>query len=61
MDQIQSSEFTKAPAKHLEDVFRGATLMITRYGRPYVVICPPSAEQVQAVLDAAGEAASQAG
>ena len=59
MDQIPSSEFTKAPARHLEDVFKGATLMITRYGRPYVVISPPSDEQVQAANDQA--AAAQAG
>lgn len=41
MKRIPSSEFTKAPAGHLEDVFRGETIMVTRYGRPYVVISPP--------------------
>lgn len=44
MEQVPSSEFTKAPARHLEAVFKGATLLLTRYGRPYVVLSPPPAE-----------------
>lgn len=53
MQQIPSSEFTKAPARHLEAVFRGETIMLTRYGRPYVVLSPPSEQAHQ-------EAAEQA-
>lgn len=45
MKRIPSSEFTKAPAGYLDDVFRGETIMVTRYGRPYVVISPPPREE----------------
>lgn len=48
MESIPSSEFTKAPARHLEAVFKGASILLTRYGRPYVVLSPPSPEQVKA-------------
>ncbi len=41
MRHIPSSDFTRAPAKHLEAVFKGETITITRYGRPYVVLVPP--------------------
>ena len=56
MDQIPSSEFTKAPARHLEAVFKGATIMLTRYGRPYVVLSPPSPEQLESVEKAKSHA-----
>ena len=48
MKRIPSSEFTKAPAGYLDDVFRGETIMVTRYGRPYVVISPPPREDKKA-------------
>jgi len=52
MDQIPSSEFSKAPARHLEAVFRGATILLTRYGRPYVVLSPPPHGEVKAEKEA---------
>lgn len=47
MKTIPSSEFTKAPAKYLEEVFRGESFLLTRYGRAYVVLSPPPAEAPQ--------------
>lgn len=41
MRELPSSIFTKAPAGHLEAVFKGETILLTRYGRPYVVLSPP--------------------
>lgn len=42
MQTLPSAEFSRAPAKHLEAVFRGETILLTRYGRPYVVLRPPT-------------------
>jgi antitoxin (DNA-binding transcriptional repressor) of toxin-antitoxin stability system len=40
-EEIPSSMATRAPAKIFERVFRGETIILTRYGRPYVVLSPP--------------------
>lgn len=39
--EVPSAEANKAPAKIFDRVFRGETLLLTRYGRPYVLLCPP--------------------
>ena len=44
MKSVQSNIFTRSPGRFLEDVFRGETLLVTRYGRPYVLISPPPAD-----------------
>jgi hypothetical protein len=43
MKEVQSNVFTRSPGRYLEEVFRGEPLLVTRYGRPYVVISPPPA------------------
>jgi antitoxin (DNA-binding transcriptional repressor) of toxin-antitoxin stability system len=43
MERIPSTEANKAPAKIFDRVFRGETIMLTRYGRDYVMLCPPPA------------------
>lgn len=45
MKTITSSEFVKAPGRHLEAVFKGESIQVTRYGRPYVVLSPPAEAQ----------------
>jgi antitoxin (DNA-binding transcriptional repressor) of toxin-antitoxin stability system len=44
MDRIPSTEANKAPAKIFDRVFQGETILLTRYGRPYVLLCPPPKE-----------------
>ena len=39
--EIPSAQANKAPAAIFERVFRGETILLTRYGRPYVLLCPP--------------------
>lgn len=41
MEEIQSSVAAKAPGEIFERVFRGETILLTRYGRPYVMLSPP--------------------
>jgi len=53
MEQIPSSVAGKAPGEIFERVFRGETILITRYGRPYVLLCPPpEAEEKKPVTKA---------
>lgn len=39
--EIPSSQANQAPAVVFDRVFRGETVLLTRYGRPYVLLCPP--------------------
>jgi len=41
MERIPSSQANKAPAAIFDRVFKGETILLTRYGRPYVLLCPP--------------------
>jgi antitoxin (DNA-binding transcriptional repressor) of toxin-antitoxin stability system len=41
MERIPSSEANKAPGQIFDRVYRGETIMLTRYGRDYVMLCPP--------------------
>jgi antitoxin (DNA-binding transcriptional repressor) of toxin-antitoxin stability system len=43
MEQIPTTLANKAPGKIFDRVFRGETIMLTRYGRPYVLLSPPPA------------------
>lgn len=55
MKTITSSEFVKAPGRHLEAVFKGEQIQVTRYGRPYVVLSP-AIEEDQEKKEPAGQA-----
>ncbi|MEH0582536.1 hypothetical protein QBA54_50770 [Streptomyces sp. B21-108] len=39
--EIPSSQANKAPGAIFDRVFQGETILLTRYGRPYVLLCPP--------------------
>jgi antitoxin (DNA-binding transcriptional repressor) of toxin-antitoxin stability system len=39
--EIPAAQANKAPAAIFDRVFRGEHILITRYGRPYVLLCPP--------------------
>lgn len=39
--EIPAAQANKAPGEIFDRVFRGETLLLTRYGRPYVLLCPP--------------------
>ena len=41
MKEVPSNVFTRSPGRFLDEVFQGEPLLVTRYGRPYVVISPP--------------------
>ncbi|MGW2795189.1 type II toxin-antitoxin system Phd/YefM family antitoxin [Streptomyces sp. NPDC001251] len=41
MQIITSSEVTKAPGKIFDRAFQGETILVTRHGRPYVLLSPP--------------------
>lgn len=43
--RVPSSGANKAPARIFDRVFRGETIMLTRYGRDYVLLCPPPPEK----------------
>lgn len=45
-----------APGKYLEAVFKGSTLLLTRYGRPYVVLSPPPEDTKGREADAVSQA-----
>lgn len=47
MESISSSDFVKAPGRYLEAVFKGETIRITRYGRPYVILSPPGDQETK--------------
>lgn len=55
MRQIPSGEFTKSPGQYLEQVVRGEVIMLTRYGRPWVLLSPPSPEDIEQMNKAAGD------
>lgn len=40
-EEVPSSEATRAPGKLFDRVYRGETIILTRYGRPYVILSPP--------------------
>lgn len=40
MDSIPSGEFLKRIGEYLERASKGEQLLITRYGRPYVLVGP---------------------
>ena len=42
--RIPSSQANKAPGEIFDRVFRGETILLTRYGRPYVLLSPPPSE-----------------
>lgn len=42
--EVPSSLMNQAPGKLLDRVFRGESILLTRYGRPYVLLSPPPAE-----------------
>lgn len=42
--EVPSSLMNQAPGKILDRVFRGEVIMLTRYGRPYVLLSPPPAD-----------------
>lgn len=44
MQTITSTEATRAPGKVFDRAFQGEHILITRHGRPYVLISPPPAE-----------------
>lgn len=39
--EVPSSLMNQAPGKILDRVFRGEKILLTRYGRPYVLLSPP--------------------
>lgn len=39
--EVPAAEVNKAPGRYFDRVFRGESLLLTRYGRPYVLLCPP--------------------
>jgi antitoxin (DNA-binding transcriptional repressor) of toxin-antitoxin stability system len=39
--EVPSAQANKAPGAIFERVFQGETILLTRYGRPYVLLCPP--------------------
>lgn len=47
MEKIPSSKINQAPGKILDRVFQGETILLTRYGRPYVLLCPPPKEMAE--------------
>jgi len=47
MDKIPSSLMNQTPGKILDRVFQGETILLTRYGRPYVLLCPPPKREVE--------------
>lgn len=45
--EIPASEAGRAPGAIFERVARGETILLTRYGRPYVLLSPPREYQDQ--------------
>lgn len=39
--EIPAAQANKAPGAIFDRVFQGETILLTRYGRPYVLLCPP--------------------
>lgn len=39
--EIPASQANKAPGAIFDRVFQGETILLTRYGRPFVLLCPP--------------------
>jgi antitoxin (DNA-binding transcriptional repressor) of toxin-antitoxin stability system len=39
--EVPSAKANQAPATIFDRVFKGETVLLTRYGRPYVLLCPP--------------------
>jgi antitoxin (DNA-binding transcriptional repressor) of toxin-antitoxin stability system len=48
--EIPATQLNKTMGQILDRVYRGETILLTRYGRPYVLMSPPPApaEDVQA-------------
>lgn len=47
MEKIPSTQMNTSAGKILDRVFRGETLLLTRYGRPYVLLSPPPKEETE--------------
>lgn len=39
--EVPAAQANKAPGAIFDRVFQGETILLTRYGRPYVLLCPP--------------------
>lgn len=44
MTTVPIGTVTRAPARVFDRVFRGETILVTRHGRPYVLLSPPPPE-----------------
>ncbi|MFJ3812589.1 type II toxin-antitoxin system Phd/YefM family antitoxin [Streptomyces sp. NPDC090073] len=52
--EVPSTQIQQAPGPILDRVFRGETIMLTRYGRPYVLLSPPPTETPAGESQASG-------
>jgi antitoxin (DNA-binding transcriptional repressor) of toxin-antitoxin stability system len=43
--EVPATQMNQAPGRLLDRVFRGEQIMLTRYGRPYVLLCPPPPDE----------------
>jgi antitoxin (DNA-binding transcriptional repressor) of toxin-antitoxin stability system len=45
--EVPTTQLNQGSGKILDRVFRGEHIMLTRYGRPYVLLSPPPTEPVE--------------